>query len=76
MKENYLFYMGKPWMTDWLGSVHAHKARFLGVWMSIAEVVDRLPEAVKLMQETRNQTIDLPPQLCYIEGETGSRCLC
>ena len=49
-----LFYMGKPWLTDWLGGVHARKVKFLGVWMSIAEVVDRLPEALRILQVTRN----------------------
>jgi len=49
-----LFYMGKPWLTDWFGGVHARNVRFLGVWMPVREALDRLPEAVKLMQVTRN----------------------
>ena len=54
MKENCLFYMGKPWLTDWFGGVHARNVRFLGVWMPVREALDRLPEAVQLMQVTRN----------------------
>ena len=50
MKENCLFYMGKPWLTDWFGGVHARNVRFLGVWMPVRDALDRLPEAVQLMQ--------------------------
>lgn len=54
MKENCLFYMGRPWLTDWLGGVHARKVRFLGVWMTTGEALKHLPEALRILQVARN----------------------
>lgn len=56
MKPNYLgmFFMGQPFMTDWFGGVHAHRVRFLGVWMTVDEALRRLPEAVRLFEAARN----------------------
>ncbi len=56
MKPNYLgmFFMGQPFMTDFFGGVRAHRVRFLGVWMTVREALDRLPEAVRLFEIRRN----------------------
>jgi len=52
MKPNYLgmFFMGQPFMTYFFGGVHTRKVRFLGVWTTVKEALDRLPEAVRLFE--------------------------
>jgi len=41
-----MFYLGAPWITDFLGGVRAAKVHPL--------IVTGLPEAVRIMQVTKN----------------------
>jgi len=41
-----LFYMGKPWLTDWYGGKRT--------WHISNSIYEWLPGAVRIMQVTRN----------------------
>lgn len=53
-KYNAMFYMGVPFMTDFLGGAHARRVKLFGVMMSASEALAILPDALRILQVTRN----------------------